>query len=110
MIAITILAVIAGIAKAGRDTISHHFYQSIFNCTNFPALRKWFLSDWEDKPSHPVWFLWDGWHCFDTLEKVCYLAIVLLVATNWSLVALIAGGVIVGFILFYESIFLTRKR
>ena len=115
---VVILALFAGIAKAGRDTIAHHWDGSIFDRIRSNFWRNWFLSFWQDKPSHPIWFLWDGWHFFDTLEKVCYLSIVLLTATKpiifpmagiWY-IALIAGMVMVGFNLFYHWIFLTRRH
>ena len=115
---VIILAFLAGIAKAGRDTITHHWDRSIFFRIDSDFWRNWFLSFWQDKPSHPIWFLWDGWHFFDTLEKVCYLSIVLLTATKpiifpmagiWY-IAIIAGIVMIGFNLFYHWIFLTRSH
>jgi len=115
---VIILAFLAGIAKAGRDTITHHWDRSIFFRIDSDFWRNWFLSFWQDKPSHPIWFLWDGWHFFDTLEKVCYLWIVLLTATKpiifpmagiWY-IAIIAGMVMIGFNLFYHWIFLTRRH
>jgi len=115
---VIILAFLAGIAKAGRDTIAHHWDRSIFFRIDSDFWRNWFLSFWQDKPHHPIWFLWDGWHFFDTLEKVCYFAIILLTLTKptmfpmagiWS-ISLIAGMVMVGFNLFYHWIFIRREN
>ena len=115
---VIILAFLAGIAKAGRDTITYHWDRSIFFRIDSDFWRNWFLSFWQDKPDHYFWFLWDGWHFFDTLEKVCYLSIVLLTATKpiifpmagiWS-IAIIAGTVMIRFNLFYHWIFLTRRH
>jgi hypothetical protein len=118
---VIILGLIAGIAKAGRDTIAHHWDSSIFNEIRHAGWRKWFMSWYLNKPDHPIWFLWDGWHCFDTLEKACYLSIILLtatkrfetnslIATNWSLVIVVALGAIVGFNLCYHWIFIHREE
>ena len=116
MIFVLIFALFAGMAKAGRDTIAHHWHDSVFFQIRSEFWFKWFRSAWTDKPNHPVWFLWDGWHFFDTLEKLCYFSIVLLMSTKclpsifplWAIWVIVAGCAAmagVGFYLFYWKVF-----
>jgi len=105
---IFILIFLAGVFNAVQDTIAHHFESSIFNRIKSERWKRWFKSDWQDKPSHPFWFLWDAWHFFKTLERICYLIIIFLITGNWF----VALGCLVflgfGFNLFYHH-FLIRK-
>lgn len=63
----TFFAILAGTAKAIRDTIDFHFERSIFNQIKNEKIRLWFESDWRRRPDHIFFFLWDGWHCSESL-------------------------------------------
>ena len=82
LIWIMVLSMLAGIGKGTANTIAHHFYKSIFANIKSEFWLKWFQSSWLDRPNHPIWFLWDGWHFFDTLSYFVYLPLCLLV-TDW---------------------------
>ena len=88
-IIIAILAILAGLGKAVRDTIAHHWGKCIFSKIKNELWFKWFRSDWRDKPNHPIWFLWDAWHCFDSLSYVVYLPILFLFDGWFHLVVIV---------------------
>lgn len=101
------LGVLAGTAKAGRDTIAHHFPGSIFGAIENVKIRKWFESDYNDRPNH--WFspIWDGWHFFDSITIVspvlCFGIVVIVVG---SVIFLYLVGFMGSFLIFYKRLFL----
>ena len=57
-----------GAAKAVRDTVQFHWGRTWLRRLPWPWLVRWLESDWRRRPRHPLWFLWDGWHCADTVS------------------------------------------
>ena len=89
------LVISGGIGKAMRDIIRDQFNNSIFSKIKNEQWKNWFQSNWENKPGHLIWFLWDGRHFGDTLSYVS-LFLAMLVAGSWNQVmigALVFGTV-----------------
>lgn len=70
LVATLALAGLQGAGKALRDTVAHHFPQSVFNKIRWQWLWKWFRSDWRDRPSHIIIPLWDAWHFGDFIANL----------------------------------------
>lgn len=94
LVATVILALMHGFGKALRDTVAHHFPESIFNRATDPRAWKWYRSDWQDRPAHKIVPLWDAWHFGDFWASAAPIV--------WALVA----GVNMGLFLVYCIIFL----
>ena len=106
-IVLLFLMIIAGIGKAMRDTISFHWDRSVFSKIKNERWRRWFESDMNRRPDHPIWFLWDGWHFGDTLSYVGIFLAIIFVITWWQVIMCAAlFGIL--FQLFYQIIFLAR--
>ena len=109
MVEIITLFFLAGMFNAAQDTIVHHWDTSIFARIKSEGWRTWFKSHWRDKPSHKIWFLWDAWHCFKSLEKLCYVLIVYFnLGLTIAFISVVALGL--GFNLFYEKILINHCR
>lgn len=107
---IYLIIFLAGIFNAIQDTIRHHWDTSIFTRIKSLFWFRWFRSDWRDKPKHSIWFLWDAWHFFKSLERICYLTIIFLLSGNWFITfgCLVCLGI--GFNLFYHHLLIYRKN
>jgi len=105
-ISVIILAILAGIGKAVRDTISFQWERSVFNKIKDEKCRLWFKSERESRPSHPFWFIWDGWHFGDSLSYLGILVAMIFV-TIWLQVIVCAVLFGVTFQLFYRVLFLS---
>lgn len=107
MLAVIILGFLGGIAKAMRDTIAHHFERSVFS--GFSGFWfKWFLSYPGNKPTHPIWFLWDGWHFADNFQILMFL---LAISSGLNWLDAIVFGICFGlaFRVFYHHLFLNKE-
>ena len=71
---IFVLSILAGMFKAMRDTIAHHWYKAIFRFYS-DFWREWFKSDWKRKEGWPFINLYimffDGWHFSDQMSYIC---------------------------------------
>lgn len=99
-----------GLGKAARDTIAHHFVQSIFysKFLNYPKLLKWFKSDWREWPLFWGIFRFDAWHFFDALIFVgIFFGIGISDGWGWAFMHL-CGSVML-FNAAYRNWFLTKR-
>lgn len=80
-LALIVLGLLAGVGKGLRDTIAFNWTGSIFRKIKNKKLRDWLESTGE-RPSHIIWFLWDGWHFGDTLSYAALLA-AMFFAASW---------------------------
>ena len=101
------LAILSGLSKAIRDTVAHHWNICVFSRIKYNFWFKWFRSDWRDKPSHPIWFLWDAWHCFDTLSYAALFVLIYLCSEYWEIGAIMSAKWL-GFNVFYHKILLIK--
>ena len=104
---IILFAFLAGICKAIRDTVAHHWEISIFAGIKSKVIRNWFQSDYKNKPRHVIWFLWDAWHFSDTLSYVAFIPIILL-ADQWHEIAIVLCAFYLAFNLFYSEILISK--
>ena len=72
MIDVIVIGIIAGMFKAMRDEIAHHWYKSTFRFIQDDFWREWFKSDWRRKDGKRFVNLYimffDGWHCGDFFQ------------------------------------------
>ena len=108
-----VLCFAAGVSKAFRDTIKHHWLDSWISVPLNIDLFNWLHSDWEytrrrqKKLGWYLWFAWDGWHFFDTLQIVLLIISGLFIRDWWNAaIGFCAFGC--GFELFY-SVLLMRE-
>jgi hypothetical protein len=107
LVYIILLGFAAGTSKAVRDTVAHHWSRSIFSRIRSRRWNIWFASKWELRPDHPVWFLWDAWHFFDSLEILCLIFSGVWISNYWGLICvLIMVGI--GFEICYKRLFLSK--
>ena len=100
--------VITGTGKAVRDTIDHHWGRSVFMLIENDRVRQWFRSDWTQRPNHPLWFLWDGWHFSDTLSYASLLFLFVF-AESIIHVALVAIVIMATFKILYHGVLLIHE-
>jgi len=103
------LIFLAGTCNAIQDTIAHHWDTSIFARIRSDFWRRWFQSDWRNRPGHPIWFLWDAWHCFKMIEKLCYILIIQILIKDWFFTLLCAGLLGLTFNAFYKYILIRKS-
>jgi hypothetical protein len=107
LVMVVLFGFLAGVGKAGRDTIAHHWERSVFFRIKSVFWFRWFSSDWRLRPSHPFWFLWDGWHGFDSLSILGLGLMGIWVSSWWDLVmGLVLFGI--GFGWFYNKLLLEK--
>lgn len=104
---IILFAFLAGICKASRDTIAHHWKVSIFAKIKSNVIRNWLKSDWDKKPNHFIWFLWDGWHFFDTFSYLSFVPIIR-TAKEWYEIAIVLCCFFLALNLFYSEILISK--
>lgn len=107
-----IFAIVFGVAKAMRDTIDFHWERSVLRLIENKKLMQWLRSDWENKPKNVFWFLWDGWHFFDTLTYLVpaiYAALWVYCGNNWFQALIFVLWSIVTFNYFFHVVLLADK-
>ena len=93
-IILIILGIQAGFGKGLRDTVAFNWHGSIFKNINNDKFRDW-LQSTPPRPTHIIWFLWDGWHFGDSLSYTALLAAMFFVS-SWlqiGICAALVGGV-----------------
>lgn len=94
--------VVSGISKAVCDTIRYHWDRSKFNKIRNKRIWIWFKSDYENRPNHPVWFLWDAWHFFNSLM----LYSLLFAFNSWWMALIWAVVIGIVFTIFFHKFFI----
>jgi len=107
-VVVVMLAIVTGISKACRDTIDFHWDYSVFILIKNKKLREWLRSDWTNKPDHLFWFMWDGWHFFDTLTIAGCLALLRVKPDFLQVVVFIVVAICI-FQVFFDSLLVTKS-
>lgn len=102
----SILIILAAICKAIVDTISHHYYESVFSTFN-PKFWNPEIS-WMNKgkglKSTLFVAITDAWHLFGLLERV-FIILAAYLCSDWIFLFIIYGLFISTFHIFYTYIF-----
>lgn len=104
-----ICALLSGLGKAVRDNVAFRFNRSIFNRIRHEPTRKWFESNWKNKPDHPVAPLWDAWHAGDFLSYAAW-AIMLGYLTNIIVAVLALSAMLTLFTLLYHHALMANSE
>ena len=109
---VIILAILHRFGKALRDTVAHHFGNSVFHKVKSHAFYVWLRSDWQDKPKHIFVPLWDAWHFGDFLTIVCpllFAALGFMWGYSWGEMVEYMFWMFLVLNLLYKKLFITKN-